>query len=285
VALKFALTSLPPLWAAFGRMAASVVVVFGLTRVERTSLRVDPCERRTLATLGAIFTIQIAMLHIGADWTSPAYAVVLINTNAIFANLIAHFFVPEDRLTARRLGGLALAFGGVCLVFLGKPDAALAPHPALGNLIITSSGFLVGARTVYIQRVVQRMEPSKAVFWQMLISLPFFAGGGWLLNGFELRGPLLGAPLAAIGYQGMVVGGAALVIWVRLLKAYSPGRIAVFSFATPFAGLILTAWLFNEALTPDLLFGLAAVVAGISLASRSAPPPEILSLSLDKFDE
>ncbi len=271
VAIKFALTSLPPLWAAFGRMAASVGVVAALGGLEGTSFRLATGERRSLALLGAIFTIQIAMLHIGADFTSPAYAVVLINTHPIFSNLISHFVVPEDRLTWSRLLGLALAFGGVCVVFLGEPTAELAPYPFWGNLIITLSGFLVGARTVYIQRVVQRMEPSKAIFWQMLISVPFFASAGWLLDGFELRGPFLWAPATAIAYQGVIVGGVALLAWVHLLKAYSPGRISVLSFATPMAGLVLSAWLFGEALSLDLVFGLAAVLTGIALASRSAP--------------
>lgn len=271
VAIKFALTALTPLWSAFARMAVSVAAVGALSGATRVGLGIEAHERRPLLLLASLFAIQISMLHIGADWTSPAYAVVLINTNPIFANLIAHFFVAEDRLSVARLAGLGLAFGGVCAVFLGRPDAALAPYPLAGNLLITASASLVGARTVYIQHIVQRMEPAKAVLWQMLLALPCFALGGWIVGGSETRLALSWEPLLAIGYQGLIVGGLALVLWVRLLRDYSPGRISVFSFSTPMAGVVLSALFFGEEISERLLLGLAAVLAGIWLVARSKP--------------
>jgi drug/metabolite transporter (DMT)-like permease len=216
-----------------------------------------------------MYTSQIALLHWGADLTSPAYAVTLINTNPIFANLIAHFFIPADRLSARRILGLAIAFIGVSYVAFGRPDATLAPHPLLGNWVIIVSSFLVGVRTVYIQRIVQSMPSTRAVFWQLLFSIPCFAIGGWIV-GDSIRGRFDWKAVTAILYQGFIVGGLALVLWVRLLKAHSPGRISVFSFTTPLSGLILSALFFDEQLTARLWLGLAAVVTGISLAAKPA---------------
>ena len=273
VAIKFALLSFSPLWSAFARMACSSVVVFGLSRWDGIALRPEPHERRTLAMLGLLFTIQIGILHVGADWTSPAYAVVLINTNPIFANLISHFFVPEDRLTFKRLLGLAIAFAGVSVVFLGRPDSDLAPYPRLGNALMVLSGALVAGRTVYIQRIVQKMPTTRAVFWQMIFSLPCFAAGAWVAGDRIERMSLQWESLAAILYQGLVVGGVALIVWVRLLKRHTPGTISVFSFVTPMAGLVLAALFFGENLTPRLLLGLAAVLTGIALVTGQTYPP------------
>lgn len=267
VAIKFALTALAPLWTAFARMAISLFAVGLWARWTGREVRATREERVPLALLATIYTVQIGLLHWGADLTSPGYAVVLINTNPIFASLISHFVVVEDRLSARRLTGLAVAFGGVCAVFLGRPDAALAPAPLLGNAIIVLSSAMVGARTVYIQRLVQRMPSSKPIFWQLATAVPSFALGGWLLEGLEPRGPLWGPAAAAIAYQGFVVGGLSLILWVYLLRRHTPGGVSMFSFVTPFAGLLLSAALFDETITPRLLLGLAAVVAGIRLAT------------------
>jgi drug/metabolite transporter (DMT)-like permease len=274
VAIKFALLALGPFASALARMGVSSVTVWLWSR--RRGLRLWPTkqERRPLVLLGLLFSVQIAMLHWGADLTSPAYAVTIVNTNPIWANLIAPFFVPEDRLTPRRMAGLAIAFVGVSGVVLGRPELEIAPNPVLGNLIILASASLVGARTVYIQRIVQRMEPEKAVLWQMGISLPLFSLGSYLFDDWSGRSAIDWRVTTAILYQGVVVGGLALVAWVALLRRHTPGSVSVFSFVTPMAGVALSAWLFGEPLSARLLAGLAAVLIGIALASRSTVAEE-----------
>ncbi len=267
VAIRYALSAFAPLWTAFGRMAVSCLAIWVWTRFRGVSLDLNSGEQRQLAVLGAVFTIQIGLLHWGADLTSPGYAVVLINTNPIFASLLAHFFVPGDRLSPRKTAGLAVAFAGVCTIFFGRPDPALAVRPLLGNTMITVSGAMVGARTVYIQRLVQRMDPAKAVIWQMLISLPFFALGGMLLGGHEGRDPFNWRAMTALTYQGVIVGGAALVLWVHLLRRHTPGSLTVFSFLTPMFGLVLSSIAFDERITSRLILGLICVVAGIALVN------------------
>ena len=263
VAIKFTLEALSPLWAAFWRMVVSSGTVLTWAVVGKRSLRPTPGERIPLLVLGAIFTTQIAILNYGADLTSPAVAVILINTNPLFANLMAHFVAPEDRLSPRRVLGLLIAFSGVCVVFLGRPDARIAPNPLLGNALVVLSAALVAARTVYIQRLVQKTEPARALFWQMALSIPVFALGGWLVSDHAGRGPLTWVPTAALLYQGLIVGGLALIVWILLLKRHSAGTVSVFSFATPIAGVFLSAWLFGEALTARLFVGLLAVMAGV----------------------
>lgn len=269
VATKLALISFSPFWSAFGRMAISACVVFAWSRARGIALTLEPGESRRLGLLSAVFAVQISLLHWGADLTSPAYAVVLINTNPIFASAIAHFVVPGDRLSMQRIGGLAVSFSGLALVFFGRPDMPSANDPLLGNALIVGSALLLSARTVYIQRVVQTMDPSKAVLWQMIISLPLFAAGAMLVPDVHERAAADWRPWAALAYQGIVVGGAGLVAWVHLLRRHSPGSLSVFSFVTPLAGVLLSAWIFNEALTPRLFLGLASVSVGVLLTTRS----------------
>ena len=270
VAIKVALTAMSPLWTAFWRMFVSCLTIFVWSRIQGVALWPEPHQWRRLSLLSLVFFTQIAMLHTGADWTSPGYATALINTAPIFANLVSPFFVPQDRLTRTRLLGLAIAFSGACGVVLGRPDAAIAARPLLGNTLVTISGCLVGARSVFIQRIVQSMPSSRAMFWQIALALPGFAAGALLTRDSVERAPLSAGPVLAILYQGVCVGGLALIVWVYLLKRHTPGSITAFSFATPIAGLVMAAWLFNEQLGPRLLLGLVAVLIGIALVSRPA---------------
>jgi len=268
VALKFGLTGFPPFPTAFLRMIVGALAVGLWAAVRGADLKIRTDERRPLAQLTLLFLVQISILHIGADYTSPAYAVILINSNPIFANLIAHFVVPEDRLSPARVLGLAGAFIGVVVVSLGRPDAALARNPLAGNFAVLVSGILVAARLVYTQRLVQRIEPTKLVFWQMVLSLPGFALAAWIA-GQGIRGPVTWQAVTGTIYQGAVISGLTFMAWAVLLQKHSPGSLSVFSFTVPIFGILLSGWLFEEALTARLIIGALTVTGGIAVATRA----------------
>jgi drug/metabolite transporter (DMT)-like permease len=168
VALKFGLTAFSPAGTAFGRMLVGMLTVGLWAWFRGVPLRPQRGEWRSLMQLSLLFVVQIGLLHIGADLTSPAYAVVLMNSNPVFANLMAHFVVAGDRLSPSRLLGLMLAFGAVAAVLLGRPNGVLASKPVLGNSIVLAAAVLVAVRTLYTQRLVQRIDATKTVFWQMV---------------------------------------------------------------------------------------------------------------------
>ena len=269
VALKFALVAFAPFWTALGRMAIGAVGVGCWSRLRGIPLLPRPDERNALMSLGVLFTLQIGLMHYGADFTSPAYATVLMNSNPVFANFFAHFVVPGDRLSQRRLLGLAIAFAGVCVVFLGRPEARLAPAPLLGNLLLLLSSVLVAVRTIYTQRVVQRIEPEKTALWQMIFSLPLFlAAGLWDVS--PARQAVDWKALSAIFYQGLVVGGLGFTVWAHLLRHHAPGPLTFFNFTVPLFGVALSAVMMGETVTPRLIFGVAAVFIGIWLATGTS---------------
>ena len=276
VVLKIALATISPIWVAFWRMSLGSVVVAGWAWSRGTRLSPAAGERGPLVTLGFMLAVQIALLNIGVDFTSPAYGVILLTSHPIFANVISHFFVPGDRLTRRRATGLLIAFTGICLVFFGQPTARLAEHPVAGNLIVTLSAVLLAARIVYTKQVVQRVEPVLTVVWQMLVSLPAF------LLVAALTEPLLKQPFnreaaGALVYQGIVIAGFSEVAWIRLLRHHSPGVLSTFGFAVPVFGVVLSALAFAEPITPRLLAGMAAVAAGILIVTRR---PDLKTQSL-----
>jgi drug/metabolite transporter (DMT)-like permease len=217
--------------------------------------------------LGVFCFVQISLLNHGVNLTSAAYAVVLINSHPIFTNILAHYFIPGDRLSWMRIVGLTIAFAGISCIFLGKPEARLAPHPYWGNAIAVVSAFFVGVRSIATKRAVQRIDGTRAIFWTLIISLPMFFAMAW---GFETPtiAPLTWGPALAILYQGVVVAGVCFILWTRLLRDYPPGILSVFAFPTPVFGVLFSALAFSEALPATFLIGAGAVVTGILIVAR-----------------
>ena len=277
VAIKVGLSTSPPIWSAFWRILIGTVVVGLWALVRRVPMGVPREERGSLAALGLLFTVQISALNVGVDLTSPAYGVVLLCSHPIFANVIGHFFVPEDRLSWGRVAGLAAAFGGICVVFLGRPSSELAAHPLLGNLTVTASAFLLGSRTVYTQRLVQTIDPVRTLFWQMIFGLPCFLVVAALSEPALLK-PLSSEAVFAILYQGVVIAGFGFIVFTFLLTRTSPGTLSMFAFTTPIFGVLLSAWFFSEEVTGRLAIGVIAVAVGIATVAQQSRRRSVAAL-------
>jgi drug/metabolite transporter (DMT)-like permease len=78
-------------------------------------------------------------------------------------------------------------------------------------------------------------------------------------------------PLAvgSLVYQGVIVAFASYLIWFWLLTRYLAGRLAVFGFLTPLAGVAFGVILLGERLTP--VFGLGALLVGAGIVLVNAP--------------
>ncbi len=267
VALKLGMGTLPPLWSAFWRVIAGVGVVSFWAWTQGVSLKLKHRESGPILALGAMFAVQICFLNLGVDFTSPAYAVVLLNANPVFTNLFGHFASSEEDLNPRRLVGLALAFAGVCFVAMGTPDAGLAPRPGVGNVLMIASSALLAIRVIFTRRLIQDVHPLKPVVWQMGLSLPVFLVLAMVLEPPLLK-PLGWVPVAAILYQGVAVAGLCFVVWTTLLRKHSASTLSMFGFGVPFFGVFLSAVIFGESLSANLLAGAALVTAGILIVTR-----------------
>ena len=106
----------------------------------------------------------------------------------------------------------------------------------------------------------------------------FNALAAWHGGGFE-RVPSFGAAewLAAL-YLGALGGALAFYLWVYALQRTTPTRVANTITVSPIAAALLAAVLLGESIGASLVIGVAAVAAGIWIASTEAagkigPPP------------
>jgi drug/metabolite transporter (DMT)-like permease len=266
-AVKVALVAIPPLWTGFWRFTLGALCIGAWALVNRTRLWPRREEWLGLVLLGLLFTVQIGLMNVGIRYTTAALGSIFVATNPLFAGLYGHLLLPGERLNRARASGLLIAFVGASLVFLRAPGALGGGGTALGNLICLASAALLGGRLVFASRLLQRIDSTRVVLWQMLISLPCFALAGWFTE--QVRWERLGwYPLAGIAYQGVVVAGFNFMMLAYLLKRYSPGVVAGFNFLSPVFGVLISFLLLSEALSWNLLAGLAAVGVGLYLITR-----------------
>ena len=266
VFIKMGLQGMPPIAMAGARFVIGALTVAIGALVAGVSLRGLAGNWRGLGALEVVFISQILLLNLGTMWTTASRAAVLINVYPFFTALFAHFLLPADRLSPVKILGLLGAFAGVALLF-AESLVLLDTSYLLGDLLVLGSGLFLGLRQVVLKRLVRGLHPYQVLFWQAALSLPIFGVLSLIWEPgvtYHLDLPVVGALL----YQGVVVAGLCFIVWVSLLRRHRASRLGVFSFATPPAGVLLSALLLNEAISPALWGSMALVAVGIAIVNR-----------------
>ena len=275
VTLKIALGALTPMTQAGIRFTLGVFVIVLWSAAIRVSLRIKRGELGTLAMLSLLFLVQIYLFNDGTRITLASRATVLMSTHPFFTALLAHLFIPGDRLNPAKVIGMTLSFVGVAFIF-GEGLVTGKLEHLRGDLMVVVSAVLLGARLVYVKRLTRDIHPGKLLFWQAVFSIPVFFVSGICIEGdtFSFFHPPV---VLAVLYQGVVVAGLCFILQTTLIKRYSASRISAFGFITPAAGVLLSHLLLGEVLSGGILISLLLIGIGITVVNRSpavSPSPE-----------
>ena len=266
VSIKIGLQGVPPLALAGFRFLLALAAVTAWSISQRVSIRPNRGELGPLFLLGIAFVMQIITLNVGTHFTSGARSTIMINFFPFFTALFAHFWVPGDRLSLLKVMGIGLAFCGVFITFV--PALQFGAHSYLvGDLFVLISASLLGLRTVVTKRLIQSIHPYRLLIWLMIFSLPCFFGSSLILedqSSYEFT-PVM---IAAILYQGLIVGAFCFVGWTSILKKHSPSKLVVFAFATPISGIIFSHLLLGDELGLSLIAGAVLIAFGIYLVNK-----------------
>lgn len=270
-AIKVGLRDLPVFGLAGFRFAIGALIVWGWTWAKGVPLRLKPGEFLPVLGLALVFAAQIATFNGGIQLTQAGRATLILNSYPLFVLLMAHLFVADDRLSARKIGGAVCAFLGLAVVFgesLGSaPGTHALSRQAIGDLAVLVSALLLAAQVIIITRLVRHIDPNRLLLWQMLFSLPLYFAASALTG--EIGQYHLSLPgLLAVLYQGVMVAGVCFIVWTTLLKYYSPSRLSVVFFTTPLFGILLGHYMLHEPISTHLGTGGLLVALGIALAQR-----------------
>lgn len=263
VAAKAGLDDAPPLRLGWMRFVLGTVVVIVWAIATRQSFRLLRSEWAPLLGLGLLFSVQIAFMNVGQDFTTAGHAAVIIATFPLWTGLLAHFIVPGDRLTPDRVAGTLLAYLGVVALFSTglEGDATIG-----GDLLMLVSAVLLGSRQIYLSQAAQGIAIHKLLLAQSAIGIPIFIAASAV---FEADPYVMTSRLAvSLLYQGVVIAGFGFLGNTWLLQRYLPSGVAALQLTTPFFALVAGAIILNEDVGLELLVGATLVVAGQLIARR-----------------
>ena len=270
VAVKITLAGMGIFATAGLRFAAAAGALFIWARATGQVFAVPPENRPRLGLISFTFTVQLTLFYLGLSRAPASRAVLMANLQPFFLLILAHYFIPGERITKRKIAGLALGFAGiVCLIFPGSAGAAGSWG---GEWIVMAAALVWACNGILVKRTLEDLSPFQVVFYPMLAAIPVSLALSAVFDTpavIRIDGPVM----AGLVYQSLVVAAFGFVAWNRLLQTYGSVNLHVFIFIMPIAGVLLGGLVLDEPLTPHLLAALSLIAAGIICINHRRRPP------------
>ncbi|MGJ8587947.1 MAG: DMT family transporter [Yoonia sp.] len=264
VVIKVTNGGLQPVFFAGLRSAGAVVCIWLWLRWRGIPLRFEKGTRVAGFAVGCVFAFEFLCLFVALDLTAVSRASVIFYSMPVWLAIMAHFVMPDDKITPLKAVGLGLALTGVAVAILTRDDGVGSFWGDLAAL-----GAAVGwAITAMIAKAssLSRVRPEIQLLWQVGISAPL------LLFAALFFGPFIRdiAPIHIAGllFQIVVVVSAGFIFWLWLLSIYPASGVASFSFLSPVLTVALGWLLLGEEVGPNLIAALILVAIGILLVNR-----------------
>ncbi|MFN4115936.1 MAG: DMT family transporter [Inhella sp.] len=214
--------------------------------------------------VGGLFGVEFLLVGEALRQTSAAHTVVFLYTAPVFAALGLAWVQKSERLQPLQWLGIAIAFAGLALAFLGRDGGSAASW--WGDGLALLAGLCWGATTVAVRATrLAQASAGETLQWQLLGAALLGVAGALLLRQTTVQPTALLA--ISLLFQIVVVAFASYLLWFWLLRQYLASRLGVFSFLTPLAGVAFGVVLLGERLETVFLAGAALVLAGIALVS------------------
>lgn len=240
-------------------LAGLLIIIFSVIAGQNFKLR--PKQIKDVFLLGWLnTTVQYLFFYIGISNTTASKGAVLTSALVFFTFILAHYFLPGDRMNKRKIWGLIMGFTGVVIVNYSPAlltfDFQLAGE---GFLLVSQISGAVAA--IYLKKISDSVSVLVITAYQMILgSLFLIVPAAWTVGLWPF----------AVSYSNFylliylaLVSAVAFGLWNTLIKYNLVGQITIFQFLIPIFGVMLANLMIKEHVTMTMIISLVTVSAGI----------------------
>jgi len=242
------------------RMCIGLVALLIITRVLRKPL---PFHRHALLIYAAgglpIFAamtlVYSSAQHIPSGWIS-----VIFGLSPLLTSLFAIVLLPESRLSAGKLSGMALGLAGLAVVF--AESFHLDSASWLGVLGVCAAAASQSFGAVLLKKLGPSLPAISVTTGSLLLATPLFVANS-LFHG--LPDAIPDRALFAIVYLALMGSAIGFPLYFYLLQNMRAERVALITLITPVTALLLGAGLNAEVISARVWLGTALILAGLAI--------------------
>ena len=284
--IKIGLRDLPPITFAGIRFVLAAAILVTLALISRVPW---PRTRRDWSVIAISGTLQFALnyglVFWGEQYISSGLAAVLQSSFPAFGLVIAHFYLPYERITTKKAAGVLLGVIGVAVIF--SDQLAIAGKFALlGSIALVLSAFFGSYSNVLVKAYGTHIDPRILAAGQMIFGFVPLLGIGILTEGNPLGFHWTATAVMCLLYLVVVGSVIAFGLYYWLVRHMDVTNTMLIALVTPVVAVIIGMIVLHEELNWRLLAGGLCIISGIALivlrksnkrVSTSEPEPDPIS--------
>lgn len=265
VAIKVSLAGLGVFTTAGLRFFVAAITLFFWAMLTKKTLVIQRKQIGQLMIIGVIFFTQLSLFYFGQSKTTASHGTLIANVLPFFIMILAHFYLPGDSISLKKIVGLILGFCGVVVLFLDT--ATLTTEALQGDLTILMAVLVWSCNVIFTKKVILGFQPIQITFYPMLFSSVAFLICGFFFDGEMIR-HIDRSVIISLLYQTFVTATFGMLAWNSMIRKYGATALHSFVFIMPISGVFLGVLVLDEPVTLSLIASILLVVVGLIVVNR-----------------
>jgi drug/metabolite transporter (DMT)-like permease len=263
--IKIGLVDLPPLTFAGIRFVLASLILALLVLARRARWPRTRSEWTLIAVVGVLqFALNYGLVFWGEQYISSGLAAVLQSTFPAFGLVIAHLYLPQERMTPGRVAGVMLGVFGVAVIF--SDQLRLSGSMALlGSVALVLSAFFGSYGNVLVKAYGGKIDPQILAAAQMPFGFIPLLAIGIATEGNPFHFHWTTMAIVSLLYLVVVGSVVAFALYYWLVRNMDVTNTMLIALITPVVAVVLGMIVLDEKLNWRLLAGGVCIISGIGL--------------------
>ncbi len=274
--IKVMLDELSPVEIGWMRLGGGAVLIMAVVAARRTPIPRDGRYWRSTLVVGLLGSaIPFFVIPLAEEEISSQLAGILNGAMPLWAAILAHVALVEERVDRVGALGLLIGFGGLAIV-IGPGIFDLSDASTQGALLMLGAALSYAASAVWVRRRLRGVDSTLLAGNQTLLAFLYltpWALAGGVPNPVDLPADVLWSALAL----GFLATGVAYLIYYWLLASLHATQASLVTYLAPVAAVFWGWAVLDETLGPGVWPGLALILVGMYLVNRPAAAPVVTS--------
>ena len=220
------------------------------------------------AGLLGIFGTAVPMTCVVASlqYQSSGITSLLLTTTPAITVVLAHFLLPDEFLSVRKIVGVSLALGGAMMLVMSGEDGLSVPNNGVstGYLLVGIAIACSTLMTIYARKYLKGYDAFDVASIRMMtagmIVMPF----SLLTVGFDMSAVTSEGYFALI-YAAFIGTFFAFILSFYNIKRFGATPAIMVSYVTPVVAGVGGVLVLGEEFTGTMLIGMIVIISGIAL--------------------
>lgn len=263
--IKIGLGDLPPITFSAARFGLAILILAPLIRIFGFAMPRTRSEWKLMALTGFLqFSLNYSAVFWSEQYIESGLAAVLQSMITVFGLLLAWIFLPAEKITKRKIIGVALGIVGVAIIFIDQLRVENWMAFA-GCVAIVLGAYAAAQSSILIKAKGSGLHPASLVFSQMVCGFPAIIAYALIKEGNPLNLHWSWTAILCVVYLAVAGTIAAFWLYYWLLSRIESTKAMMISLVTPLLAVMIGAIVLGEKLPTQTYFGGALIMGSIGL--------------------